>query len=59
MDSPGWIILALGLTQYNLGAVVLTLKANGPEDELVKVKYSVLALRKLPKKRKPLVKLKL
>lgn len=47
--SPGWMMLALGLTTYNFGAVVLTLKANGPDEELVNVKCSVVGLRKSPK----------
>lgn len=48
MDSFGPMMLAFGLTQYNFGAVVLTLKANGCEEELVKCKNSVEGSRKLP-----------
>lgn len=40
-DSPGGTILAFGLTQYNLGAVVLTLKAKGWSEEFERNKYSV------------------
>ena len=35
---------AFGLTQYNFGAVVLTLKANGWFVGFDKVKYSVICL---------------
>lgn len=49
-DLPGSTILAFGLTQYNLGAVVFTLKAKGPSDVLVNFKYSVLDLVKVPAK---------
>uniref|UniRef100_A0A0L0NPD5 Uncharacterized protein n=1 Tax=Candidozyma auris TaxID=498019 RepID=A0A0L0NPD5_CANAR len=48
IDSPGPIMLALGLTQYNFGAVVFTLKAKGCDEELVKCKYSVEGSVKLP-----------
>lgn len=49
MDSFGAMMLAFGLTQYNFGAVVLTLKANGCFDVLVKCKYSVDGSVKDPK----------
>lgn len=42
------MILAFGLTQYNFGAVVFTLNANGVSVGLDKVKYSVVCLVKLP-----------
>lgn len=48
-ESPGWIILAFGLTQYNFGAVVLTLKANAWLVGFDKVKYSVVCLVNEPK----------
>lgn len=48
MVLPGSMMLAFGLTQYNFGAVVLTLKANGVFDVLVNVKYSDVGLVKLP-----------
>lgn len=46
--APGATTLAFGLTQYNFGAVVLTLKANGDVVELVRVRYSVVGLVKEP-----------
>lgn len=48
MLLPGSIILAFGLTQYNFGAVVLTLNANGVLEVLVNDKYSEVGLVKLP-----------
>lgn len=41
-------MLALGLTQYNLGAVVLTLNAKGSLEVLVNSKYSVDGSVKVP-----------
>ena len=43
---------AFGLTQYNFGAVVLTLKANGWFVGFDKVKYSVICLVNEPIKKK-------
>lgn len=40
--APGSMILALGRTQYNLGAVVLTLYANGVSVVLVNLRYCVV-----------------
>jgi hypothetical protein len=41
-DSFGWINPAFGLTQYNFGAVVLTLKARGVLELFVSSRYSVV-----------------
>lgn len=41
-------MLAFGLTQYNLGAVVLTLNAKGSLEVLVNSKYSVDGSVKVP-----------
>lgn len=41
-------MLAFGLTQYNFGAVVLTLKAKGSSEELERNKYSVAGSVNVP-----------
>jgi len=41
-DSFGWINPAFGLTQYNFGAVVLTLKASGALVLFESSRYSVV-----------------
>lgn len=48
-DSLGYIKPALGLTQYNLGAVVLTLKAKGVLELLESWRYSVVCWVKEPR----------